>query len=269
MPSLAVCCGEHVRGPPQDRTWNAKHSLALGPPFPPQEPYLLPRTLTSTPGCPQRPLHLHLRTLICIPAPLPGATATITSICTLTLSCAPQDTPRDPVTCPGPSPLPQLPTMHPHLHSRMPPGTLTCTSEHPQGALLPPHDLFLHPWIITCTSQHPQGPPITSPGPSPVPSIPPPETPAISPAPSSVHQDPPGICASSSSPPQCPHPLFRFPTFPPRNTHPPSWTLTPPPGPLLLPRAELPGCSCSLPAPRQDRAPWGAGRWVLINFQAL
>lgn len=127
----------------------AKHSLALGPPFPPQEPHLLPRALTSTPGCPQGPSpapqdpDLHPST-----SPRRHCQLLSTCICIPTLSCAPLDTPRD--TCKPPQD-PQPCPRHPPLHSGITPGTLTCTS----GPTPAPHNTLRDP--------------IASPGPFPVP----------------------------------------------------------------------------------------------------
>lgn len=218
MPSLAVCCGDRVRGPPSGQglagvtqPCTAKHSLALGPPFPPQEPHLLPRALTSTPGCPQGPSpapqdpDLHPST-----SPRRHCQLLSTCICIPILLCAPLDTPRDPCKPPqDPQPCPS---------------TLLSTLGCLQGPSPASQDPHLHLTTPSVT-------PIASPGPLPVPHQRP------LPAPQHIHlhtRTPLGICAISTpvppSPPQVPtsSPDTLIPS--PRNTHPPCWTLTPSPG---------------------------------------
>lgn len=237
---------------------SAKHSLVLGPPSHPRNPtcYLAP------PPPPQDTLrdpHLHLRTLICTPAPLPGATATSPAPASVFQHChvhpqGPLSPPQDPHPCPTPhhSPSPPLQdaSRDPHLHLRTSPGSPVTSP----GASFTALDHHLH---LTTPSGTPVASPVSQHSPT--------KTPAASPAPSSAHQDPPGICANSSSPPQCPHPLLRFPTSSPDtltpspgNTHPPSWALTPSPGPLHLPRAEPPWVLLSLPSTPAGSGPLGS-----------
>lgn len=204
-------------------------------------PYSHPRSPTCYLGLPppsqdaHRDPHLHLSQE---PLPPPQHLHSNTVMCT-------SGHPQRPLSPPhGPDPCPSSPPGTLLLHSRMPPGIFTCTS----GASPAPHKTLRDPCCFPRTLLSAPAFPHQRP-------LPPPQN---------LHLYP-GLCANSSSPIQCPHPLLRFPTSSPK-------TLTPSPfkhPPSTFPRAEPPGCSCSLPAPRQDRAPCIVGRWVLINFQAL
>lgn len=191
----------------------AKHSLALGPPFPPLEPtcYLGP---SPPPQDVPRDPHLHLRTLICIPAPLLGDTASSSAPASVfqhcrvhlwtppgtpvslprTLSPAPDTLPSTLGLLQGPSPAPQ----DPHLHLTTPSGTPIASQDPSQCPTRDPCQLRS---TFICTP----GPPgdlcqllISTP-------VPP-------------------------SPPQVPTSSPDTLTPSPRNTHPSSWTLTPSPG---------------------------------------
>lgn len=219
MPSLAVCCGDRVRGPLRTGLgWchpalHCQTQPGSGTPISTSGAHLLPRALTSTPGCPQGPSpapqdpDLHPST-----SPRRHCQLLSTCICIPTLSCAPLDTPRD--TCKPPQD-PQPCPRHPPLHSGITPGTLTCTS----GPTPAPHNTLRDPIASQDPSQCPTRDPCQLPS-----------TFICTPGP------PGDLCQLlistpvPPSPPQVPTSSPDTLTPSPRNTHPSSWTLTPSPG---------------------------------------